>query len=66
MGVCQIYQVAEHGELRWKWRYVAPDGAQAQSPENYAFHYQCAAAARKSGYRPQMEWLPVATGASAS
>lgn len=66
MRECQIHQVVEHGELRWKWREVTLDGAQTQSAQSYEFHYQCAAAARKSGYQPQMKWLPAELPAGAS
>ena len=58
MHVCQILQVAEQGKLRWKWRHVTPDGAVTESDETYTFHYECVAAARKSGYKPDAKWLP--------
>lgn len=57
MRLCQILQFTEHGKMRWKWRHVAPEGAVTESPETYAFHYECVAAARKSGYTPKAEWL---------
>lgn len=63
MPNCQIFQVAEQGGVRWKWSRVTLDGAVEQSAESYAFHYQCAAAARNSGYRPEMKWLAVKSAA---
>ncbi len=58
MPACQIVQIAHDDTYRWKWRHVSAEGVVTESAESYAFHYQCAAAARHRGYRPDMKWLP--------
>ena len=52
---CQILQLPDDG--RWKWRHISADGAVIDSPETFEYHYQCAASARRSGYRPDSKWF---------
>jgi hypothetical protein len=53
--VCEILQLSSTG--RWKWRYTTPAGAvSAESAETYRYHFECAAAARRNGYRPNSAW----------
>ena len=56
---CEIFQVAHEQALRWKWRAVAADGSVTEPTDTYEYHYQCAAAARACGYRPDAKWLAV-------
>ena len=51
---CQILRLAEG---RWKWSHTAAGGVVTESPETYEYHYQCAASARRAGYRPDSKWL---------
>ncbi|HEX2649942.1 MAG TPA: hypothetical protein VHN19_08415 [Burkholderiales bacterium] len=57
MPVCQIVRIRQEHADRWKWRYRASDGAVTESPQTFAFHYECVAAARLSGYQPDLKWV---------
>ncbi len=57
MAVCQILRFRQDDTDRWKWRYRAPDGQVTESPQTYAYHYECVAAARMSGYQPDLRWV---------
>jgi hypothetical protein len=57
MPVCQILRFRHDDADRWKWRYRAPDGQVTESMETFAFHYECVAAARMSGYQPDLRWV---------
>ena len=57
MPVCQILRLRQDDTDRWKWRYQAPDGVVTESAQAFAFHYECVAAARMSGYQPDLKWV---------
>lgn len=57
MPVCQILRLRHDAADRWKWLHRAPDGRVTESAETYAYYYECIAAARMSGYQPDLKWL---------
>lgn len=57
MRVCQIVRFRQDDADCWKWRYRTPDGQVTESAETFAFHYECVAAARMSGYQPDLRWV---------
>ena len=52
---CEILQVAEGG--RWMWRQTGVQGGVIESAETYQSAQQCAAAARRAGYRVDSKWF---------
>jgi hypothetical protein len=58
MPVCQILRLRQDDSTeRWRWRYRASDGKVTESPETFAFHYECVTAARMCGYQPDLRWI---------
>ena len=55
MPICKIQPVKHKNSFRWKWRYVASDGAVRESESSYELFYECVTAARASGYEPQLK-----------
>ena len=55
MPICKIHPIKEKDSFRWKWRYVARDGAVRESERSYELFYECVMAARASGYEPQLK-----------
>jgi hypothetical protein len=57
-SLCQILQVEHDDAPRWKWRYTDAEGRVTESAQTFTYHYECVAAARQVGYRPEHRWLP--------
>lgn len=55
MKSCEIFHVPARGSFGWKWRHRLSDGRLIQSKERYALYYECAAAALREGYQPEMK-----------
>jgi hypothetical protein len=55
-NACEIYSVTYKNSFRWKWRYTNADGATHACLEEYSLFFDCAAAARASGYEPRSDW----------
>lgn len=53
---CEIFNVPHKNTMRWKWRYLAPDGAMNECAEEYPLYFDCVAAARARGYEPRAGW----------
>jgi hypothetical protein len=59
MKPCVIFHVSRRGSFAWKWRYSPAVGRAIESKEEYALYYECASAALRQGYLPELKcFLP--------